>query len=364
MKTGRSLTDLAAEIERQSATKRDFIVSTEAVRMTGDTPGFRLGFGDIEVGVNPMAHRQVAEYTKIPQSYYDRMRAEAPGLLMDNVNTWLHANPQKRMVRTLDGDARAFLSDRYRPLGNFDLAEAALPALATAGLDVISCELTERKLYIKAVDRSIQRYLPVGARMGDGGNNMFKIPNGHAVPAIQISNSEVGDGSLSVVGGYLDGGCTNLCWWWAQAGMRKYHVGAQLQLQDDLYRVLSDDTRRATDKAVWLQFRDTVKAALAPEVFDERLATVELTLKREMTADPVKVVEVTAKKLNLNNGQRTSVLQHLIRGGQLNQFGLANAITSAANDQQDYDEATRLEHVGGRVIELGPQEWKELAQAA
>ncbi|MBL0089244.1 MAG: hypothetical protein IPP44_22195 [Ideonella sp.] len=33
------------------------------------------------------------------------------------------------MVRTLDGQARAFLSDRYRRLDNYDLCEHVLPML-------------------------------------------------------------------------------------------------------------------------------------------------------------------------------------------------------------------------------------------
>jgi hypothetical protein len=33
------------------------------------------------------------------------------------------------MLRTLDGQVRAVLSDRYRRLDNFDLAESVLPIL-------------------------------------------------------------------------------------------------------------------------------------------------------------------------------------------------------------------------------------------
>ncbi len=54
-------------------------------------------------------------------------------------------------------------------------------------------------------------------------------------------------------------------------------------------------------------------------------------------------------------------MQHLIRGGDLSAWGLANAITRTAEDAADYDRATELEVAGGRVIELGPADWKALA---
>ena len=58
------------------------------------------------------------------------MRSDAPALLAHNVNHWFKTQPAERMVRTLDGKARAFLSNRYRRLDNFDLLHAVMPVLA------------------------------------------------------------------------------------------------------------------------------------------------------------------------------------------------------------------------------------------
>jgi len=41
----------------------------------------------------------------------------------------VYEKPERRMVRTLDGSTRAFLSDRYRPLDNFDLAHEVFHVL-------------------------------------------------------------------------------------------------------------------------------------------------------------------------------------------------------------------------------------------
>ena len=54
-------------------------------------------------------------------------------------------------------------------------------------------------------------------------------------------------------------------------------------------------------------------------------------------------------------------MPHLIRGGDLSAWGLANAVTRTAEDVPDYDRATELEAAGGRVIELAPADWKAIA---
>jgi hypothetical protein len=199
--------------------------------------------------------------------------------------------------------------------------------------------------------------------MGDGSHQFFKVPNGEIIPAINIGNSEIGYGNLSVERGWLDNGCTNLAWGFKAGSLKKRHVGARIDLGDDLYRVLTDETRNATDRAVWLQFRDTVKAAVTAEGFDDLVDTLTGAAQERIEADPVKVVEVTAKRFGFSDDLRSSVLKHLIQGGDLTKFGLANAVTSAANDEADYDRASELETLGGKIIELPKARWNALSNA-
>lgn len=372
MKTGKTIVDLAGEIMRQAESKKDFIVNSGDLEVVpgAATGALVLGFKDPKVDFEPVvvgetAHTNLSEQLKIPMEYYRRMRAEQPDLLASNVNTWMAAKPQKRLLRTLDGKARAMLSDKFRVgMDNIHLAEAALPAIQEANMEIVSCDVTETKLYIKAVDRSIQRHIPSGFRMGDGSHQFFKVPSGEICPAIQIQNSEIGYASLSITGGWLDSGCTNLAWFFKERGMKRRHVGAQLDVGEELYRLMTDEALNATDKAIWLQFRDAVKATVTEAGFDDLVKTLTATAQNQIEGDPVKCVEVTAKKFGLNETQRSGVLQHLIRGGDLSQFGLANAVTSLANGADNYDVATDLEGVGGKIIELRPTEWKELAKAA
>lgn len=363
MKTGTTLNDLAREIARQNAAKRDFLADTRKIAL--DEHGRMLLDGALPDGaplmfdIGDIAHQQMAGWAGIPQKYYDRMRDTAPDLLMHNMNHWLAGAPQRRMVRTLDGKTRAFLSDRYRALDNSDVAEAILPALADADLQVMSCQITERRLYIKAVSNRIARDIPTG-RMGDGGHTIFDT----CVPAIVISNSEVGLGALAIETAVWTKACTNLAIF-AQRSMRRYHVGGKaMDMGHHIRELLSDQTKRVTDQALWMQARDVVKAAFAEAEFDSLVKTMGEAAKDRIDADPAQVVEVVSNRLGWNHEERGGVLAHLIRGGDLTRYGLANAITRTAEDQGDYDRATDMEKQGGTLLELTRAEWRRVVDEA
>lgn len=368
MKNGKSIQELAAEIARQSNNKRDFVVDTKAMNMVA-IDGFDDAHHSVEMevgpelafGINKVGHRQIGEHVDIPGRYYDHMLAQSPQLLATNVNHWLQNAPAKRMVRTLDGNLRAFLSDKYRPLENYDLAEAVLPVLADLRIQVLSCEITDTRLYIKGVDERIQQDIPTGKnRMGDGSHVIFDTVS----PAITISNSEVGMGALSVETGVWTRACTNMAIF-AQSSMRKYHVGGRNELLGDALReLMSDKTRRVTDAATWMQVGDIVKGAFDQARFDANLAPMKALVEQKLDGDPVKLVELTGRKFNLVEDEKKSILRHLIEGGDLTRYGLFNAITRTAEDISSYDRATELERAGGQFIALPSNDWKQIAAAA
>jgi hypothetical protein len=132
MKNGRTLSALAAELERQANSKKDYVADTRRLRMEPIDTG-RVILQGVNGGMmlKPTAHAQMAGTLGIPKPYYDRMLAEAPDLLSANVNRWLDRQPAKKLIRTLDNEVRAILSDSYRPLDNLDLAEAVLRSCST-----------------------------------------------------------------------------------------------------------------------------------------------------------------------------------------------------------------------------------------
>lgn len=361
MKTGKSLVELAQEIERQKAAKRDFVADTRKLcAVVGDDNRVAVEIADVgRFPIAETAHRQIGERLGIHAKYYDRMAAEAPGLLATNINHWFANTPEARMVRTLDGKARAFLSDKFRPLDHADLAEAVLPPLMALGVEVLSCEITERRLYIKAVDARITRDVPSGRKMGDGSHVFFDTCS----PAIIISNSEIGAGATSIEAGVWTKLCTNMAIA-SSRSMKRYHVGGKAELAEGFAELLSDKTKRMTDAATWAQIADVVKAAFEAARFDALISDVKGMAEQVITGDPSKVVELAAARLNISEAEKPSILRHLIQGGDLTRYGLFNAVTRSAQDLDDYDRATDFERLGGKIIELPKSDWQEIAQAA
>jgi hypothetical protein len=265
------------------------------------------------------------------------------------------------LVRGLDGTARAFLSDAYKPLENEDLAEAVLPAVMELGLDVMSSQITDTRLYLKCVDPKVTRELEAkGGAFGDGKHNIIRM----LAPALTVSNSEVGEGALSILGGVYDGFCSNLATF-GERSVRKYHVGKRHEIaSEDTYALLSDKTRRLTDAAIWAQVGDVVRGAFDQARFNSLCDKISATQEEKIEGDPVQVVKLTTSRFGLTDTTGTSILKHLIEGGSLTRFGLFNAITRAAQDVEDYDDATAMERHGAQIIELAPAEWKTLALAA
>jgi hypothetical protein len=345
MKTGKTLTQLAIELERQQESKRDFVADTRRLYMDPVSNDLEIEGMDETFPVKQNAHRQIGEWAKIPAQYYDRMPADLRAV---NVNHWMKNDPAKRMVRTMDGDVRAMMSDRYRALDNFDLATAVLPELQKVPeMQIISTELTESRMYIKALFPRIE---------GDVGLN-DPVQSG-----IVISNSEIGKGSLRVeplvyrlvcLNGMISG-----------YSQKKYHIGKAIGMDGEASEIYRDETVQQNDKAFWMAVQDTVRAAVDQSGFDKIVAEMKRTKGMLMEADPVTVIERAAKKFSLTEGEGKSVLTHLIEGGDLNGFGLLNALTRTSQDVEDYDRATEFERMGGQIIELNRSQWTELSAAA
>ena len=121
MKSGVTLQQMLTEVKRQSESKEDYLIAPNRLRMESYGKEMFLHLSDdsgtelIEpMTITGIAHRQIGTHLRIPAAYYDRMREERPDLLAYNANTWFKQESSQRMLRTLDGSARAYLSNRYR----------------------------------------------------------------------------------------------------------------------------------------------------------------------------------------------------------------------------------------------------------
>lgn len=119
----------------------------------------------------------------------------------------------------------------------------------------------------------------------------------------------------------------------------------------------------ADDKAFYLKVRDIVRGALSETVFRRIVGQMREAAGTRLDADPVQAVEVLSHKHGLNGDEQKGILRHLIEGGDLSLWGMANAVTRQSQNVESYDRATELEALGGSIITLARSEYRELLAA-
>lgn len=337
MKTDLDLQGLGKTILDRAARKRDFIADTKACSFELTEPTAEKG-RDVVLAVEgetfeitDHAHGQIAERIGIPQKYYRKMQAMAPDMLACDVSQWFKQEPERRMIRALDKTARAWLSDRYHRLDDDRFAQIVLPAIyEVPGAEVVSCSVTDTKTHIKFKSSRLEREVKVGDAVQFG---------------IAFSNSEVGAGALSGSLFIYRLVCTN--------GMvspedafRQSHLGGKREVEERIMRL---DTLKADGEATILKLRDYVSHLLNDKVLDAQVEKMREAAGIKIEK-PRAAVEQLAKANSLTEGEQDGILMHLLRGGDMTSWGLINAVTRSAEDQADYNKATSLESLGGRML--------------
>lgn len=345
MKQGLTLQDFALKVDRENKAKRDFIVSAPKIRVYPIDGNLEMAFALKEVPEHdndyfagklaPTGHDQMASFLNIPKAYYDRMKMpQNIDLLARNAQWWLDRQSDRRMIRTLDGNVRGVLSDRYRRLDNNDLLIAMLPILQEAKAEIVTCEVTDRKLYLKFLTHQMTGEVKKGDIVTLGGI---------------ISNSEIGFGALSIQPLVLRKVCDN--------GLiindlayRKYHVGRKSQ-HEQIDISFSDETNSALDKAFWLQTRDVIKETVSQVTMDKAIKLMKESAGMKIS-DPQVAMELTTTKLGLNQDESNNVLTHLINGGDLSNWGMLNAVTRTAQDVESFDRSVELESLASQLLTM------------
>ena len=344
-KLGLNINELAKKITDQAEKKVDMVVDSRSMQLlpveqddvTTNAPVLMSIDDSKQMEITSTAHRQLATRLQIPYAYYERVMNNNPVLLAENVNNWLGQTQNKRMIRTYQADGstvwdlmRADLSNKYLTFDNEDVAEAVLPVMFDEQLEIISSNVTEKKLYIKAVTDKLTGEIEKGDVVRGG---------------VIVSNSEVGYGSVNVQAFIERLVCMNGMI--AETSFRRRHIGASHDITD----LLSRDTLNKTSEALVGQEQDVVRNVLSNEGFNNVLGKLRETTETEI-AKPIDAVEIIQKQFRFTEDEKDSVLNHLIKGGDTTKWGLTNAVTRASQDLEDYDRATEFEKFGWDVANL------------
>lgn len=345
-----TLAALAGRIEAVERAKEDYIVSTQKLVMDETIMGEDVGGASIAVvnggsksyRVGEIAHAQIAERLRIPKDFYDRLPVELPGERANIVNRYWQERPQMRMLRTLEGRARAYLSSGFKPYDNFDALSALLPALKSqAELQVKSCALTERRMYVQLLFPRLTAEIKVGDVVRAG---------------VTLMNSEVGLGAVDVRAFLEILRCGNGAI--AESLLRRFHVGRRLGAEDvaedGLFKA---DTVAADVEAFRLQLRDVVAKALDEAEFARRVGLIQGAVADQMK-DPELVLKNVTRRFGLTEAEGKAMTNNLITGGEPTRWGLSNSITAIAKEIDNPDRQAELEQLGWEVVCLEPYEWE------
>ena len=346
-----SLTELVEELDRQFASKDDFVVdSRDLLAVVDPHDGVMLRAvrndeakkGNIFYGINPWGHRQLSEKCDIPLKYYERMQNEGQHkLLADNINAWL-GSKERRMIRTLDGKVRAVLSDRYLPLDNIGVAKLLFEQLAKHNLNdndpsvVRSCHLSETRMYIQAN----VPYMEAEIRSGD-----------KVIQGVILTNSEVGASSFKAEPFLYRLVCSN--------GLIGAHKLARVHLgsRQDVGAIMSERTTILEDELLRSKLTDIVESVFDPDVFHSWVDQLQQTTEVGLPA-PSEAIDNVIKLYNVNESLKDFISNSLIAEGDPTQYGLVNAITRSAQQTESFETQIELEKVAGEISLMERREFE------
>jgi hypothetical protein len=352
----RTMTDLIEAVQREAVLKRDFVPVPASKMVAASMQGNRaqlmveLNAGSPEAvsfDLNPVAHENLSTLCGIDMRYYRKLLSiESKELWAANVNKWL-PEVTDRTVRTFDPDftadspstgsgvIRCLKSDHYRCLDNADLLAALLPQFEKREMHVLTCNLSEKQMVIKAVSPTMLADVP---RLGDS-----------VQAGIAVGNSEVGTGALWMTTYDYILSCTN-----GMVGVKAnkwVHRSGKAGDEDTQFGNYTTDTQRKTNEAFWAQVTDDID-----RIFDEELFAVRLSNYGDAADDEIErvnerpVIETVCSDYGIPKEDVENVLRYYHTGGQENRWGVAQAVTRYAQDVSDFDVATKLEEAGSNII--------------
>lgn len=338
-----SMDSFLAEVTRREDSKKDYMVGPRKMMMHENGLAIGIdGIGDREV--LDYAHGQLATRLGIPKTYYDKTMS-VPGLRAYNVNALLNVDERKTFVRTMDGSARAFLSDAFKPIDNFLVLSAALPALKEfQDLQVVSSQLSDSRMYLQVVFPRLTGEVSVGDVVQSG---------------LILTNSEVGAGKVDVSSVIWRLRCGNGMV--GQSILNTRHVGRRVgdEIQD--YDIFAAETIKAELESFRLRLRDILKASMTEAAFQKTLDGFRVKAGQMIEAKKVEsAVENVTRHFTMTQDEGKAILSNLWTTGERSRWGLANAVTALVHDTVVADRQYDLEKVGYEVMAMPDATWTAL----
>lgn len=342
----KGLTEINNELIRQLQTKKDYIVDTSNIithyDQLNNTITLELADLDEQLNISNNCHNQIGTKLKIPNKYYKFLKDEYPELLVRNINTLMPDQKTGRMIRTLDNNARAFLSDRYKAIDNIDVFSKTLHELKDIqndmNVEIADSRLTDEHLYIKAISKDLTDTINPDKENKTKGD----IVHG----GIIISNSETGHGSYKVMPFLNVVVCNN--------GMisdkifKRVHLGKRIEEQTINW---SEQTNELEDKLLWSKLTDMIHNTFNKETFSTWINEINQVASEHIPKPTIAINKIVKQFPEINQDDTDALLQHFSQFGYT-KWGLTQSITRVAQDKENYEKQIQYEQIGTKILEL------------
>ncbi len=276
----------------------------------------------------------------VPTNYFEQMLAQKLGIPYDyyikmpeylraiNVNHWLKQDNTTKLIRALQTPdsiyARAYLSDRYMIIDNYDVMTAVLMALKTLNKPVVfhRAFVSEKMMNVNILDNS-KRY------------NIGKDRDDYVSFGINIQNSEVGYSAFTMNMFIYRYVCSN--------GMvtgvnniRRVHIGSKYTGPTDW---VSDNTRRLESKLLLSTITDMVNYIFNDD--NKQIIVEKMIDAREQRIEQSTGILNAMKKVMGLTEEEASSAWSILR--EPSRFEITQAITQMAQKYEtNVDENTRI----------------------
>lgn len=318
------------QIDELKSRSKDYLMNMSTVdrpllgtnnELTLNTDVGRLVFND-------NAERQLAMFLGVPSPYLARIKASVPELYVDTIESLLRQKDgAPRMIRTIDGTARAVLSDSFARLDN-DIIGNALETIADSDLEIHGFNLDMNGMSLHLVNPKVEGEVMKGDVVQMG---------------FHLKNSEVGLHAMQSDFRSFRLVCTNgMVVPMSQFKMRRVHSGASVLNTMARQERVPEYTVHDVANQVQLLAENSTK----PELLNNYISNMK-ELQAIVIEDAEATTEAIQNKYKLSNLQKDNIYSHYQRDNLSTRWGMVNAVTRTAQDQEVASESIKLETIGG-----------------
>jgi len=347
------VTEAIARIERTGSLLDDYVKPvkelTFARSLVGGDVRMNFNYNDVEsgtmierttsLGLHEHAVSQIGDKFGVPPAYLRNLtfgtnweKNLATTIMQEHASNIAR---ERVLIRSVEGEVRGVLSDKYRRLNSMEIFMAFLLGAQQIGSVLVDAHSGETKGFLEVINPNIVEF-----------DTQLNGRN-YACIGARIRNSDFGDGALEVYLFALMVKCMNGLV--GQTMLKEFHLGGRIPENIQI----SEDTYKKDTAAKAALVGDVMKQLAAPDVTNglitriQGAAAVEVNLVKEVEKLP---------KLGLTLGEAENVGRVLMENnpdnglqGSASLWKLVNGLTAVARESKP-ERKRELEQIAGEML--------------